>query len=81
MKTDAYTKIILTIIAAALVGHLFQDAPIVSTAHAQENTTHIQKVDRVSVSGIAISDVISDSGNFNQTNANLIAIPVRVWND
>ena len=81
MKIDAYTKIILTIIAVALVGHLFKDAPIVSAAHAQETATQIQKVDLVSVNGIAISDVISDSGNINQTNANLIAIPVRVWNE
>lgn len=81
MKIDAYTKIILTIIAAALVGHLFKDAPIVSTAHAQETVAQIQKVDLVSVNGIAISDVISNSGNINQTNANLIAIPVRVWNE
>ena len=81
MKIDVYTKIILTIIAAALVGHLFKDAPIVSTAHAQETVAQIQKVDLVSVNGIAISDVISDSGNINQTNANLIAIQVRVWNE
>jgi hypothetical protein len=81
MKTDTYNKIILTIIAAALVGHLLKEAPLVSTAHAQENTPHIQKVDLVSVNGIAISDVISDSGNVNQTNAKLFAIPVRIWND
>jgi hypothetical protein len=81
MKIDAYTKIILTVIAAALVGHLFKDAPLISTAHAQEDAVRIQKVDLVSVNGIALSDIISDSGSINQTNANLGALPVRVLND
>ena len=78
MKNDAYTKIVLTIIAAALVAHLFKDAPVISTVHAQDGAPRIQKVDIVSVNGIAISDVISDSGSVNLTNANLVALPVRV---
>lgn len=81
MKNDAYTKIVLTIIAAALVAHLFKDAPVISTAHAQDGVPRIQKVDLVSVNGVAISDVISDSGSVNLTNANLVALPVRVLND
>jgi hypothetical protein len=81
MKIDAYTKTVLTIIAAALVGHLFKDSPVISTAHAQEGAVRIQKVDLVSVNGVAISDVISDSGSVNPTNANLVALPVRVLND
>ncbi|MFM8983033.1 MAG: hypothetical protein ACKOLA_09040 [Spartobacteria bacterium] len=81
MKTDAYTKIVLTVIAAALVGHLFKETPVISTAHAQDGAARIQKVDLVSVNGISFSDVISDSGSINQTNANLCALPVRVLND
>ena len=81
MKTDAYTKIVLTIIAAALVVNLLKDAPVISTAHAQEDVARIQKVDLVSVNGVPLSNVISDSGSINQTNADLIALPVRVWND
>jgi hypothetical protein len=81
MKNDTYTKIVLTIIAAALVGHLFKEAPVISTAHAQQDAVRIQKVDLVSVNGIAISDVISDSGSINPTNASLVAIPVRLLND
>jgi len=57
------------------------DAPLISTAHAQEDAVRIQKVDLVSVNGIALSDIISDSGSINQTNANLGALPVRVLND
>ena len=81
MKTDAYTKIVLTLIAAALIGQLFKEAPVISTARAQEDAVRIQKVDLVSVNGMSLSNVISDSGSINQTNANLIALPVRVWND
>jgi hypothetical protein len=81
MKTDAYTKIVLTVIAVALVVNLFKDTPVISTAHAQTYAGRIQKVDLVSVNGIPLSNVISDSGSINQTNANLIALPVRVLND
>ncbi len=81
MKIDAYTKIVLTLIAAALIAHLFKDAPVISTAHAQEAAVRIQKVDLVSVNGVAISDVISDSGSVNPVNASLVALPVRVLND
>jgi hypothetical protein len=81
MKIDAYTKIVLTLIAAALIAHLFKDAPVISMAHAQEAPVRIQKVDLVSVNGVAISDVISDSGSVNPVNANLVALPVRVLND
>ena len=81
MKTDAYTKIVLTIIAAALVMNLFKDSPLISTVHAQEDSVRIQKVDLVSVNGMSLSNVISDSGSMNQANANLIALPVRVLND
>src|SRR5258705_5053068 len=35
MKTDLYTKVVLTVIAACLLGLLLRDAPTVTTAHAQ----------------------------------------------
>ena len=81
MKTDAYTKIVLTIIAAALVGHLFRETPVIPAAQAQEDAVRIQQVDLVSVNGVPLSNVISDSGSINQTNANLIALPVRILNN
>ncbi len=34
MKTDMYTKAVLTIIAIALVGHLFKDSSLITPAHA-----------------------------------------------
>jgi hypothetical protein len=40
----------------------------------------VTKVDLVSVNGTPLSNVISDNGDLNQTNAALIAIPVRVLN-
>jgi hypothetical protein len=38
MKTDLYTKVVLTIIAACLLGLVFRDTPIVTTAHAETAT-------------------------------------------
>jgi hypothetical protein len=39
MKTDLYTKVVLTIIAACLLGLVFRDAPpIVTTAQAETAT-------------------------------------------
>jgi hypothetical protein len=35
MKTDLYTKAVLTIIAACLLGLVFRDVPTVTTAHAE----------------------------------------------
>ena len=39
MTIDKYTKAVLTIIAVALVGLLFKDVPVVSTAHADGGGT------------------------------------------
>jgi hypothetical protein len=38
VKTDLYTKVVLTIIAACLLGLVFRDAPIVTTAYAETAT-------------------------------------------
>ena len=39
MKTDLYTKTILTVIAVCLLGLVFRDAPTVTTAYAQQQGT------------------------------------------
>jgi hypothetical protein len=38
MKTDLYTKFVLTIIAAGLLGLVFRDVPTVTTAYAETAT-------------------------------------------
>ena len=38
MKTDLYTKVVLTIIAACLLGLVFRDVPTVTTAYAETAT-------------------------------------------
>ena len=44
MKTDLYTKVILTVIAVALVGILVKDIDFVSKAQAKSpNTTEVLK--------------------------------------
>jgi len=35
MKADLYTKVVLTIISACLLGLVFRDVPTVTTAHAE----------------------------------------------
>ena len=35
MKIDLYTKVVLTIIAACLLGLVFRDTPIVTTAYSE----------------------------------------------
>jgi hypothetical protein len=34
MKNDLYTKVVLTVIAVCLIGLLFRDVPVVTTARA-----------------------------------------------
>jgi hypothetical protein len=38
MKTDLYTKVVLTIIAACLLGLVLRDVPTVTTAYAETAT-------------------------------------------
>jgi len=39
MKTDLYTKIVLTVIAVALIGVVVQNVSLTPTAHAQSDET------------------------------------------
>ena len=44
MKTDLYTKVVLTIMAACLLGLVFRNTPIVTTAYAEtatQGSTHV----------------------------------------
>ena len=41
MKSDLYTKVVLTVIAACLLGLVFRDQPVVPAAYAQGNETHM----------------------------------------
>lgn len=47
-KTDLYTKIVLTIIAIALVGHLLKDIDLVSKAQASELDLSAMKIENMS---------------------------------
>ena len=51
MKTDLYTKIVLTVIAACLLCLIFRDQPLIATARAQTAETAPMKVDVVAVNG------------------------------
>ena len=53
MTIDKYTKAVLTIIAVALVGLLFKDVPVVSTAHAK--TSEALDVNIVGINGYTSS--------------------------
>lgn len=48
LKTDLYTKIVLTVIAIALVGHLLKDIDLVSKAQANELDLSGMKIENVS---------------------------------
>lgn len=56
MTIDKYTKAVLTVIAVALVGLLFKDVPVVSTAQAQFGS-QITDVNIVQIAGDDIPGV------------------------
>jgi len=56
MKVDLYTKIVLTVIAGALLGILFQ--PYISTQPVNASTGTVQKVDIVQVNGRKLIDTV-----------------------
>jgi hypothetical protein len=44
MKTDLHTKLVLTVIAVCLIGQLFRNVPVVTTARADSGKQLIQSV-------------------------------------
>lgn len=56
MKTDLYTKILLTIIAISLVIIVLRDVSITPTATAQTNTLGVLDVNLVAINGIRLYD-------------------------
>ena len=59
MKTDLYTKLVLTVIAVCLAGQLFRNVPVVTTARAESGKQLIQTVSVVGWS----AGTLSVSGN------------------
>lgn len=57
MKTDFYTKTLLTIISACLLSIVLRDAPIVSTAHAQEQRGPVD-VNIAAVGGTRVNGIL-----------------------
>jgi len=55
MKTDLYTKSVLTIVAACLLSIVFRGTPLVSTLHAQDSQQLPMPVDIVKVSGSIVA--------------------------
>ena len=53
MIIDKYTKLVLTVIAVALLGLLFKDAPVIPSAHAQSGS-QITDVNIVQIAGWSI---------------------------
>ncbi len=74
MTIDKYTKAVLTVIAAALVGLLFKDAPVVSTAYAQSDS-QITDVNIVQIAG----DVIPGVDPRQRSHAARLPIVVKQW--
>lgn len=74
-KTDLYTRIVLTVIAVALVGHLIKDIDLVSKAQASEPPTS-PSVEKREVIDVNIVQVAGRDVSRNS----LDAIPVNVRN-
>ncbi|MEQ1595472.1 MAG: hypothetical protein ABL985_10280 [Casimicrobium sp.] len=68
MKTDTYTKCVLTVIAFCLLCLVVRDGPLVSTAHAQSRVP--AEVNIVQIAGKTISGTDVDFLN--------VALPVQI---
>lgn len=85
MKTDLYTKIVLTIIAIALVGHLVKDVDLVSKAHAaplplEVLSTQTDGVIDVNIVQINGKDIATTDIPVKINNISTATIPVDVRN-
>ena len=77
MKTDLYTKLVLTVIAVCLIGQLFRDVPVVTTARAESRKELIQSVSVVGWSAGTLS-VSGNVGVYNPQNARGVTVPLAV---
>ena len=77
MKTDLYTKVVLTVIAACLIGHLFRDVPVVTTARAESGKQLIQSVSVVGWSAGTLS-VSGNVGVYNPQDTRGVTVPLTV---
>lgn len=71
MNIDAYTKAVLTVIAACLVWIVLKDANIVTPAHAQTVAT-VTDVNIVQIGGSPVAAPADDRS--------IATLPVRVMN-
>jgi hypothetical protein len=62
MKSDLYTKVILTVIAVCLIGLLFRDVPVVTTARAESGNSPADPL-WVSIAGTAQPIQITNRSN------------------
>ena len=77
MKTDLYTKLVLTVIAVCLIGQLFRNVPVVTTARAESGKQLIQSVSVVGWSAGTLS-VSGNVGVYNPQNARGVTVPLAV---
>ena len=85
MKTDVYTKIVLTVIAVALIGIFIQNASLTSTAHAQSGTQTVRlegqrkyDTDAINVRLIGISEGRVEDWEAIKTKSNASSGPIDV---
>jgi len=71
MKTDLYTKTVLTVIAISLAVHVFKDTEIIPSAYAAEKASDIE-YRLVPISNMNTLDVrIVDINTYDELNVNL----------
>jgi hypothetical protein len=72
MKTDTYTKIVLTVIAISLTANVLRDIDLIPTAHASETAGSIPKYQLVPISENNTIDVrLVDINTYDELNVNL----------
>ncbi|MBV9873565.1 MAG: hypothetical protein JO025_02455 [Verrucomicrobia bacterium] len=77
MRTDLYTKLVLTVIAVCLIGQLFRNVPVVTTARAESGKQLIQSVSVVGWSAGTLS-VSGNVGVYNPQDTHGVTVPLAV---
>jgi hypothetical protein len=77
MKTDLYTKVVLTVIAVCPIGQLFHNVPVVTTARAESGKQLIQSVSVVGWSAGTLS-VSGNVGVYNPQDTHGVTVPLAV---